>query len=321
MIIVTGAAGFVGSCLASSLNTAGYNNLILVDDFSIEAKRNNFIHLRREQLLGRQELFTYLNDRHIEVEFIFHIGAKTDTTLFDDAVFDELNVAYSQRLWQAACEYQLPFVYASSAATYGDGAFGYSDNEAIIPQLQPLNPYGWSKQKFDIWALTQTEKPWFWAGLKFFNVYGPNEYHKARMASVIFHAYNQISNSGRLKLFKSHRPDYLDGGQTRDFVYVKDLVNVLLFLMHQRKHSGVYNLGTGHTETFNALAAATFKAMGVQSQIDYIDTPFDIRDKYQYYTQADMSKLRSIGYNQKFMSLEEGVNDYVQNYLGQKSYL
>jgi ADP-L-glycero-D-manno-heptose 6-epimerase len=218
-------------------------------------------------------------------------------------------------VWQKCIDYQIPVVYASSAATYGLGELGYDDNESQIPNLKPLNPYGDSKNDFDIWALQQEEKPFFWAGLKFFNVYGPNEYHKGRMASVIWHAFNQISEKGNLRLFKSHKPEYADGEQMRDFIYVKDLISVCVFLMEHRKNSGIYNLGTGIARSFNALGTSTFVAMDKPVQINYIDTPVDIRDTYQYFTEANMSKLRSIGYEDPFFSLEAGVKDYVQNYL------
>jgi ADP-L-glycero-D-manno-heptose 6-epimerase len=217
-------------------------------------------------------------------------------------------------------EYGIPLVYASSAATYGLGENGYSDDHEIIEKLKPLNPYGESKNEFDKWAVGQERKPYFWAGLKFFNVYGPNEYHKGRMASVIFHAFNQIEESGGVKLFRSHNPEYLDGEQLRDFIYVKDVVDVCLFLMLNRDHSGLYNLGTGKARTFLDLAKATFRALGKEPSIEFIDTPADIRDKYQYFTEADMGKLRSIGYDRPFTSLEDGVKDYVQNYLRSKAY-
>jgi ADP-L-glycero-D-manno-heptose 6-epimerase len=257
----------------------------------------------------------WLDSNYQEVEFIFHIGARTDTTEFDKAIFDELNVNYSKDIWNRCVSYQIPLIYASSAATYGLGEFGYDDNESTIPQLKPLNPYGDSKNDFDIWALQQDKKPFFWAGLKFFNVYGPNEYHKSRMASVIWHAYKQIIATGSLKLFKSHHPNYADGEQLRDFIYVKDLVEVCVFFMVHRKDSGIYNLGTGQARSFNALGTSTFNALDKPVQISYIDTPIDIRDKYQYYTQANMAKLRNVGYSKPFYTLEEGVKDYVQNYL------
>ena len=315
MIIVTGAAGFIGSCLIQRLNELNFNYIIAVDDFSYVEKNKNLIGKKIKARVERSEFMAWLDSNYQEVEFIFHIGARTDTTEFDKAIFDELNVNYSKEIWNRCVSYQIPLIYASSAATYGLGEIGYDDNESTIPQLKPLNPYGDSKNDFDIWALQQDKKPFFWAGLKFFNVYGPNEYHKSRMASVIWHAYKQILATGSLKLFKSHHPNYSDGEQLRDFIYVKDLVEVCVFFMEHRKDSGIYNLGTGQARSFNALGTSTFNALDKPVQISYIDTPIDIRDKYQYYTQANMAKLRSVGYSKPFYTLEAGVKDYVQNYL------
>jgi ADP-L-glycero-D-manno-heptose 6-epimerase len=320
MIIVTGAAGFIGSCLISRLNADRFNAIIAVDDFSDDEKNQNLSGKRIWQRVDRTQFFGWLDENHEEVEFIFHVGARTDTTEFNKAIFDELNLNYSKQIWRKCYEYQIPLIYASSAATYGLGELGYDDNESLIPQLKPLNPYGDSKNEFDKWALVQEQKPFFWAGLKFFNVYGPNEYHKGRMASVIFHAFHQIKNCGKMKLFRSHNPDFGDGEQMRDFVYVKDLVEVCVFLMHHRRHSGIYNLGSGSARTFKDLATITFQALRLIPRIDFVDTPADIRDKYQYYTQANMSKLRSIGYTRPFHSLEEGIQDYVCNYLLEKQY-
>ena len=315
MIIVTGAAGFIASCLVARLNEEGYNDLVLVDDFSKTAKKGNFEGKKYSLLVDRVEFIPWLQANEDQVQFVFHLGARTDTTEFDKAIFDELNLEYSKAIWKICAEVALPLVYASSAATYGDGAFGYDDNHEVIPQLLPLNPYGDSKNDFDKWVLLQEKAPFFWAGLKFFNVYGPNEYHKGRMASVIFHAFEQITKTGGMKLFRSHRPDYTDGGQMRDFVYVKDVVNVCLFLMHHRKNSGIYNLGSGVARPFLDLAKNTFRAMGVTENIDFVDTPIDIREKYQYFTEANMKKLIGIGYDIPFHTLEEGVHDYVTNYL------
>jgi ADP-L-glycero-D-manno-heptose 6-epimerase len=315
MIIVTGAAGFIGSCLISKLNEENFNFIIAVDDFSKTEKLQNLEGKKIQERVERGSFFEWLDQNYYEVEFLFHIGARTDTTEFDYAVFEELNIEYSKKIWQKCIEYQIPLVYASSAATYGLGELGYDDNELQISQLKPLNPYGESKNEFDIWALQQQQKPFFWAGLKFFNVYGPNEYHKGRMASVIFHAFRQINASGAMKLFRSHHPEFQDGEQMRDFVYVKDVVEVCMFLMHHRRNSGIYNLGSGKARTFLDLAKNTFTAMNIEPNISFIDTPADIRDKYQYYTQANMNKLRSIGYTKPFHSLEEGITDYVQNYL------
>jgi ADP-L-glycero-D-manno-heptose 6-epimerase len=322
MIVVTGASGFIGSCLIGRLNDDRFVDIVAVDDFkgvsthpSHERTGINLDGKRIVAKVDRTDFPAWLRKNEDQVQFVFHIGARTDTTEFDQAVFDELNLHYTQEVWKLCAELAIPLVYASSAATYGGGELGYSDSHAIIPSLKPLNPYGESKNNFDIWALQQHEAPFFWAGLKFFNVYGPNEYHKGRMASVIFHAHRQIAETGSMKLFRSHRPEYIDGGQMRDFVYVKDVVNVCMFLMHHRKNSGIYNLGSGKARSFNDLANATFSAMSKVSRVEYIDTPIDIRDTYQYFTEADMSKLKSIGYGQPFHTLEEGVNDYVGNYL------
>ena len=321
MIVVTGAAGFIGSVLVSRLNKENFKDIILVDDFSKTEKASNLENKIFTAKVDRKDFFIWLNDNHKFVQFIFHIGARTDTTEFDKSIFDELNFNYSQNIWKACVEFGLPLIYASSAATYGEGEFGYDDDESIIPNLKPLNPYGESKNNFDIWALQQIEKPYFWAGLKFFNVFGPNEYHKARMASVVFHAFNQIKATGKMKLFRSHKEGYGDGEQKRDFIYVKDLVDVLYFLMHHRKNSGIYNLGTGQARTFNDLVNATYSAMNIKPDISFIDTPIDIRDKYQYFTEAKMDKLRAIGYNKPFTSLENSVIDYVSNYLSSNSRL
>jgi ADP-L-glycero-D-manno-heptose 6-epimerase len=266
--------------------------------------------------------FKWLDENQQWVQFIFHLGARTDTTEFDVAIFDELNLNYSKTMWNKCIEYAIPLVYASSAATYGLGELGYKDDHAIVDKLKPLNPYGRSKNDFDIWALKQEKHPYYWAGLKFFNVYGPNEYHKGRMASVILHAFRQIRESKKMKLFRSHNPNYKNGEQLRDFVYVKDVVEVCMFLMNNRKpeNNGLYNLGSGQARTFLDLTKNTFKALGVEEDISFIDTPEDIRDKYQYYTQADMSKLKSIGYDRPFTTLEEGVKDYVKNYLVEGKY-
>ncbi|HKK38314.1 MAG TPA: ADP-glyceromanno-heptose 6-epimerase, partial [Cryomorphaceae bacterium] len=275
---------------------------------------------RFSKLVERRDFHDWLEENHKLVYFIFHIGARTDTTEFDKSIFDDLNVDYSQKIWKACVEFGIPLVYASSAATYGLGEHGYDDNHGVVDKLEPLNPYGVSKNEFDKWALAQEKKPYFWAGLKFFNVYGPNEFHKGRMASVIFHAFNQIEKNGEVRLFRSHNPEYRDGEQLRDFIYVKDLINVCLFLMENRKHSGLYNLGTGKARTFLDLAKATFAALDMEPKISFIDTPADIRDKYQYFTEANMEKLKGIGYEKEFTSLEEGVTDYVQNYLEKESY-
>jgi ADP-L-glycero-D-manno-heptose 6-epimerase len=321
MIIITGAAGFIGSCLVQKLNDEGFYDLVLVDDFSSENKNKNFEGKRYSKQVEREAFSEWLRENHLHVQFVFHIGARTDTTEMDVKLFNRLNLDYTKTIWNICTEFGLPLVYASSAATYGLGELGYDDDESKIPMLKPLNPYGDSKNDFDIWALEQEKKPYFWAGLKFFNVYGPNEYHKGRMASVIFHTFNQIKKTGAMKLFQSHNPAFKDGEQMRDFVYIKDVVNVLYFLMHHRKDSGIYNLGTGKARTFLDLATQTFHAMDTPVSISFVPTPEDIREKYQYFTEANMEKLRSIGYSLDFYSLEEGVKDYVKNYLIPNRYL
>ncbi|MBK9191420.1 MAG: ADP-glyceromanno-heptose 6-epimerase [Crocinitomicaceae bacterium] len=324
MIVVTGAAGFISSCLVSALNKAGYTDIIAVDDFSRADKNQNLYGKKIIQKVERSEFFKWAADKSSQISFVFHLGARTDTTEFNKAIFDELNVRYSQDMWNFCSANSIPLVYASSAATYGLGEFGYEDKHNVIEKLKPLNPYGDSKNDFDKWVLKKITSgetvPPFWAGLKFFNVYGPNEYHKSRMASVIFHAFNQIGQSGSMKLFRSHKSEYADGGQLRDFIYVLDVVSVCLFMMTDKPESGIYNLGTGKARTFNDLAHATFAAMNLPPLINYIDTPADIRDKYQYFTEAKMSKLLRNGYKVPFHSLEDGVKDYVQNYLKNHSY-
>lgn len=315
MIVVTGAAGFIGSCLVKKLNDEGHWNLILVDDFSDDNKKGNLLHKYYIAKVWREDFLYWLERMHNNIDVIFHLGARTDTTEKDTAIFDELNLNYSKNIWSLCTKYKIPLIYASSAATYGLGELGYNDNHDIVNKLKPLNPYGQSKNDFDAWALQQNDSPPNWYGLKFFNVYGPNEYHKGRMASVIFHTVRQIKASGGMKLFKSHRPDYKDGEQSRDFIYVKDVVNVCYWLWQNRPTSGLYNLGTGKARTFLDLVTNTFKAMDLTPNISFIDTPEDIRDTYQYFTEANMSKLRAVGYDTKFYSLEAGIEDYMQHYL------
>jgi len=350
-ILLTGAAGFIGSYLLGFLNRRGYNDIIIVDDFSEEDKWFNFSSKQFTAKVERKDLFDWLKKDNPVIDFVFHLGARTDTAQFDYTVHEKLNVEYSKNIWNYCTEKKIPLVYASSAATYGAGELGYKDDHEIVEMLKPLNPYGISKNEFDKWALQQAachpEPAEGWAGLKFFNVYGPNEYHKGRMASMIFHGFNQIQKTGRVKLFKSHRPDFEDGQQLRDFIYVEDVAKVCYWLMEQMVNgspaevsnfakasldkaakagqwvntsNGLYNLGTGKARSFIDLEKAVFAAMGQDISVEYIDIPEDIRDKYQYFTEADMSKLRNAGYQDEFRSLEEGVGDYVSNFLLPKKY-
>lgn len=323
MQVVTGAAGFIGSCLVKNLNNRGFTDLVLVDDFSRSDKKGNLEDKEASLRLDRDLFLDWLEKEGGRVDFVFHIGARTDTTELDPVVFNRLNLEYSKEIWRICSKYQIPLVYASSAATYGDGSLGYGDRHEVVDKLQPLNPYGESKNEFDKWVLRQKDSPPGWAGLKFFNVYGPNEYHKGRMASVIFHAFNQIKESGKVQLFRSHNPQYKDGEQLRDFIYVDDVTKVCLFFMDKlnKSNSGIYNLGTGKARTFLDLALATFNAAGMMPNIEFVDTPEDIRNRYQYFTEAKMDKLRSAGYQEDFSSLEEGISDYVRNYLGAHRYL
>lgn len=321
MIVVTGAAGFIGSGLVGKLNEMGIRRIIIVDEFLNNEKEHNLVGKQYLKRVERSVFFDWMKENGDDVRFIFHIGARTDTTEFNKEIFDELNLNYSKEVWRIATNLKIPLVYASSAATYGLGEFGYDDNHKVVNQLKPLNPYGDSKNDFDKWVLIQHTKPPFWAGLKFFNVYGPNEYHKGRMASVVLHAYRQIMHTGEMKLFKSHNEKYADGEQQRDFVYVKDVHNICIFLMEKRPESGLYNLGSGKARTFKSLVVNTFKAINREVDIKYIDTPEDIRDNYQYFTEARMNKLIAAGYTDGFHTLEQGVKDYVQNYLIDGKYL
>lgn len=320
MIVVTGAAGFIGSYFVGYLNREGEDQLILVDDFSNEEKNKNLEGKHYQKKIERSTFVEWFNDNANEVDFVFHLGARTDTTEFDRELLYELNTEYTKAIWKACSEHMIGLVYASSAATYGLGEYGYKDDHQVIHQLKPLNPYGDSKNEFDKWALDQEKAPPFWCGLKFFNIYGPNEYHKGRMASVIFHAFNQIQATDAMKLFQSHNPDFKDGEQKRDFVHVHDLAMIMDWMAENQPENGLYNLGTGEARTFLDLVHATFDALGKEVNISFIPTPEDIRDKYQYFTEADMSKLKAAGYPHDFYSLEEGVKTYVQDFLNGHNY-
>jgi len=323
MIVITGAAGFIGSALIASLLEDGYYDIVAVDNFERSDKNKNLENKELSARIERSEFFNWLDENQERVQIIVHIGARTDTTEFNRDLLWELNYDYSVKMFHKCIEYGLPLIYASSAATYGDGENGYSDNHELVESLKPLNPYGESKNEFDKYVLSQAEKPFFWAGLKFFNVYGPNEYHKGRMANVVYHLYRQASERGKVKLFKSHKPEYKDGEQLRDFIYVKDVTSIIQWLMEKRTKvkSGLYNVGTGQARTFLDVAQAVFNSLKKDPKIEFIDTPEDIRDKYQYFTEADMSKLIGQGYSKDFYSLEDGINEYVNDYLLEGRYM
>lgn len=314
MIVVTGALGFIGSCMIKVLNDEKIE-VVAVDDFYKDKKDPNLENKQVREWIHRDIFLPWFEMQYGKIDAVFHLGARTDTAEQNTVIFDRLNVEYSKRIWSICTKHDIPLVYASSAATYGLGEHGYKDDHEVVEKLAPLNPYGVSKNDFDKWVLSQDEYPSFWAGLKFFNVYGPNEYHKNRMASVIFHTYKQVRANEEMKLFRSHKEGVKNGEQKRDFIYVKDVVKVCQWLMENKPENGLYNLGTGKARTFYDLAASTFKAMGKEVRISYIDTPEDIREKYQYFTEADMSKLRDVGYKDEFYTLEEGIDDYVTNYL------
>ncbi len=320
MIVVTGAAGFIGSCLIGRLNRESFIDVIAVDDFASLHKVKNLANKQIYGLVHRDEFSEWLAKHHRSVQHVFHLGARTDTVEQNQTIFDRLNLNYSKTIWELCSQHAIPLTYASSAATYGDGSLGYEDDHDLVPQLQPLNPYGRSKNDFDHWVLGQSQAPPFWTGLKFFNVYGPNEYHKARMASVIYHTCLQIERTGEMVLFRSHRSDIADGHQSRDFIYVQDVLSICLFCMQRRPENGIYNAGTGKARTFLDLVHATFDAMNLKPVIKFMDTPEDIRSTYQYFTEANMAKLSRANFDHHFYSLEDGVKSYVQEYLVERNY-
>ena len=314
MIIVTGGAGFIGSCVVRTLNDAGRDDIVIVDNVGETDKWMNMRNKRYIKYVHKSEFLKEL-PTYEGVEAIIHMGAQSSTT---ERNFDYLwnnNFEYTKALWNYCAEKQISFIYASSAATYGDGSQGF-DDKTPIDVLMPLNGYGYSKQLFDLWVLHQAKvKPAQAVGLKFFNVYGPNEYFKGSMASMVFHGFNQIKADGEIRLFKSCNPDYEDGGQLRDFVYVKDICSVIKWLLEHPQVNGLFNVGTGRAQSFRELAEATFHALGMEPNIKYIDMPEKLRGKYQYYTQAEMSKLYQAGYPNKLVNLEQGVSDYVKKHL------
>ncbi len=313
--IVTGGAGLIGSNVVKALNNRGWREIIVVDHLNHPAKRENLAQLKYTEYMDKADFRKQMKERRIPaVDCVFHLGACSSTLQTDEAYLHDNNFQYTQELCEWSIKNGTRFVYASSAATYGDGSCGYCDDDAVTKKLIPLNPYGRSKQEFDLWAMSGGVLDKI-AGLKYFNVYGPGEDHKGEMQSLIRKSYDRINQTGEITLFKSHRPDYTDGMQQRDFVYVEDAVNVTLFFYDHPEISGLFNCGTGCARTWIDLANALFAAMNRPSKIRFVDMPQSIRDKYQYHTQADMTKLRRAGYTAPFAGIEEGVRKYVQEYL------
>lgn len=321
LIVITGACGFVGSCMVSKLNRCGFTNLILVDSFGRSDKNRNLKGKKSVHKVDRQLFFKWLEKMKTRPYCIIHLGAKTDTRELNYEIHKHFNEEYSKQIWNYCTENSVKLIYASSAATYGCENDLFSDDHSHILSLKPLNPYAISKNNFDIWAIQQKSTPPTWIGLKFFNVYGPNEYHKNGMASMVYHTYNQIRSNGRVKLFRSSNIHYLNGEQKRDFIYVKDVVKVITWLLSKEiPVNGIFNLGTGEARSFNDLVDISFRSVSANKSVMYVDMPADLENRYQYYTRADMSKLKSLGYKEPFLSLEAGINDYVRNYLNRSKY-
>jgi len=321
MIVVTGGAGFIGSNLVADLDEAGYGPISVVDELGRGDKWKNLRRRELDELVPPEDVFDMLERRHDDVDYVVHMGAITSTTETDADLIAQTNYRLPQALWEWCAHHEVPFLYASSAATYGDGSAGFDDDGSpeALAHLVPLNAYGWSKHAFDRWVARQVTEgaatPPQWIGLKFFNVYGPNEYHKGAMMSGVTRAYPAAARGEPVTLFRSHHPDYADGHQMRDFVYVKDCVDVMMWLMDNPEVSGLFNLGTGRAQTWLELMGALYAAVGRELRIEWKDTPEEIRDRYQYFTQAEMGRLREAGYGRPFCSVEEGVADYVAHHL------
>lgn len=316
MVIVTGGAGFIGSAVVWRLNLSGITDIVVVDHLGATDKWRNLVGRRFADYLDKADFLAWLQTKgQSDVELIIHMGACADTTQSDAGYLMQNNFAYSQHIWRWCVQSRVPLIYASSAATYGSGDAGYAEDHSNAFALEPLNPYGFSKSIFDSWALAQQDSPPAWAGLKFFNVFGPNEYHKGSMASVALHVYRQLREDGACRLFRSHRADCADGEQKRDFVYVKDVVDIIEFLRQHPCSAGLLNIGTGTARSFNELVRVVSASAGIEPNIEFVDIPLPIRNRYQYFTEARINKLRQIGYTRPFTSLEAAVEDYVVQYL------
>ena len=321
MIVLTGAAGFIGSCLLAKLNERGRKDIIIVDHLDDDLKSRNLKGKKFLDYFDKKDFIEHVMTKKLsnDVECILHMGACSSTILDDAKYYEENNFKYTQKLAQWCLDHGAKFIYASSAATYGDGAMGYEDDHALLKKFKPLNLYGKSKHDFDLWAAKEGALDKF-VGLKYFNVFGPNEYHKKEMQSVLLKAYPGVVEEGKMRLFKSYHDQYADGEQKRDFIYVKDAVDVTVFFFDHPDIAGIYNVGTGKARTWNDLAQALFKALGKEPDIEYIDMPVELRDQYQYFTEAQMSKLRSVGYLKPFMEINDSVADYAK-YLERHSYI
>jgi ADP-L-glycero-D-manno-heptose 6-epimerase len=321
MIVVTGGAGFIGSAIVWRLNQLGKDNILIVDELGLDDKWKNLTSLKFADYINKWKFLDRIeNEDGLDIEAIIHMGANSSTTEKDADHLIENNYEYTKTLAQYSIKNNVRFIYASSAATYGDGSLGFDDNENEIQNLLPLNMYGYSKQLFDLWSIRNKVSDKI-AGIKYFNVYGPNEYHKDDMKSVVNKAYYQIIETGKVNLFKSENPLYKDGEQKRDFVYVKDAVEMTLFFLFNKDKNGIFNVGSGKARTWNALVKSIFNALGKPVQIDYVELPGHLKSKYQYYTEANISKIKKAGYDLPLFSLEDGVTDYVKNYLVQDKYL
>ena len=318
MIVVTGGAGFIGSALVWGLNKRGREDILVVDVLNKEdndSREQNLSNLKFKDFIDKDEFFESLEAwGSWEIEGILHMGAISSTTESNVRLLLRNNYEYTKSLAIWCMRNRVRFVYASTAATYGDGSYGFSDEETLLPFLKPLNNYGYSKHLFDLWALRSgtLEKI---TGLKYFNVFGPNEYHKKEMRSVVYKAFEQIRKEGKVSLFKSYNPEFRDGEQMRDFIYIKDVVDITLFIYEMKEATGIFNVGTGKARSFLDLTMAVFEAMGKKPEIEYIEMPESIKEKYQYFTQAEIGKLKRLGYRKKLYSLEEGIKEYVQEYL------
>lgn len=322
MIVVTGGAGFIGSAIVWKLNQLGKTNIIIVDELGKDEKWKNLVGLKYEDFVNKLEFIEQVLDDVIpyNVEAIVHMGANSSTTEKDADHLIDNNYNYTKELAKYCVEKHIRFIYASSAATYGDGVLGFNDDESKLETLRPLNMYGYSKQLFDLWAKRNAISDRI-VGIKYFNVYGPNEYHKGDMRSVVHKAFEQVRDAGKVRLFKSLNPKYKDGEQMRDFVYVKDAVDMTLFFLDKPDINGIYNVGAGKARTWNDLVTSLFNAVGKPVNIEYIDLPNHLADKYQYFTEANLGKIKNAGYEKSTISLEDGVTDYVKNYLLKAGYL